>query len=392
MSNQADTVAEKAELNWEALSSDPIMGDPTYKPAEAPVEDLINKDIAETSEQKTERETTEKVASETKANEEKITAEKTALSAEAKNLGLPETSTKEEIEAAKQLLDSEIKITVADIENAPVKHAEGSYKALAQQLGHEIEEESIDSFKTKFIAKHEAEKLAKVTKETFFSTLKPEVAAALELKELGIPDELLLEPTKEIDGYLSLDAAELVRADKAATQGWTQEMIDTEIESLIESGKLDHEASKIRIELNLQKTNILAHKAELVKKYTEQNQNAILQQKEAERTQTITAFDKVQEFMGVKIPREVKEVLARKYANGAYDKDLMSPESKVDFILKMEYGPKITKYLQTKVAEKVKKENTDKLLNIPPVKEGGGGVVQTNNQTDNWGPIDEDFK
>lgn len=390
---EPQTIApDKVEANWDALSSDPIMGDPNYKPAEAPKEDAINSDVIETDEQKAEKEAASKLESDNKIKEEKEASDKLALSAAAKELGLPETATKEEIEAAKKAPSDELKITLEDISDVPQTHPEGSFKAFAQKLGAEIEEDTVDSFKAKFIPKEEAEKIARVNKEALFASLSPEVAAALELKELGIPDELLLDPTKDIDNYLKLDDAELVRANLAATDGWTTEMIDTEIESLVDSGKISHEAGKVRIDLNHQKNNILAHKTELVSKHTAQRQEVAARQKEQEKTQFIETMNKVSTFMGVTIPPEVKETFIKKYNSGLYDKDLSSVDAKVNYILKQELEGKISKHIQNKASEKAKKEVTDKLLNIPPVVENGGGRVITNVQNDNWGAIETDFK
>lgn len=387
-----NTVAEKAELNWDALSSDPVFGEANHKSTEpVKVEDEINKDVVETPEQIAEKESVAKTEAEQKKVDEAAKTATDALKEEAKTLGLPETATKEEIEAKKVEIESPIKFTVEDIKDVPATHPQGSYKALAQTLGMEIAEESIDAFKEKFISKEEAEKLSKVSKETFFSDLDPEVAAALELKELGVPKELILEPTKEIDGYLKMDSAELVRADKMATDGWTPEMIDTEIESLIENGKLEHEASKIRIELNLQKTNILANRANLVQKYTEQKQSAAVQQKEQEKTQVISALNKVSTFAGVPIPKDVMQTFITKYNNGLYDKDLSSADIKANYIIMKELEGKIGKHIQNKASEKAKTELTNKLLNVPPLKQSGGGAVVTNNQQDNWSALEKDF-
>jgi hypothetical protein len=362
-SNTQAVETEKVKANWDAVSLDPVMGDPNYKPAEEPKkEDVIAKDVVDPPAD----EKPEEVKPEEKPVEEK----------------------KEEKPAE---TTDEIKVTLEDISEVPQTHKEGTLKYIAQQLGKEIKEESIDSFKEVFISKEEAENKAKITKEDIFAKLKPETAAALELQELGLPEDLILNPTKEIDEYLKLDAAALVRANLAATDGWTQEMIDTEIEDLIANGKLAHEDAKIRIDLNKQKNAILAQRTELVQKFTAQQQEAVSRQKEQEKTQFIETMNKVSTFMGVTIPDEVKKAFITKYNNGVYDKELSSIDTKVNYILKKELEGKITKHIQNKASEQAKKSVTDKLLNIPPVKANGGGKVITNEQIDNWGPLEEDF-
>jgi hypothetical protein len=390
MAEQTNTAPEKVEANWDALSSDPVMGDPTFQPAAEPKkEDIVNQDVIDKPEPDKPAEDKPVVDDKAKAEAD----EKLKLAEEAKSLNLPETATKEEIEAAKLAAESPIELKVEDIADVPKKHPEGSYKALAQQLGFEIEEDSIDAIKSKVIPVEEAEKKAKVSKEEFFSTLNPEVAAALEFKEMGLPDNLLLEPTKEIDGWLKLDDAELVRANLAATDGWTTEMIDTEIESLVESGKITHEAAKLRIGLNNDKNVLLAQRKELVQKYTTQKQESLVRQKEQEKTQFIEAMNKVSSLMGVPIPKEVKEALIIKYNNGVYDKDFASlTEAKVNYVLNKELGNKLAAHIRNKASEQVKKAATDELLNIPPVQSGGGGKAEIKQEADNWSAVEQDFK
>lgn len=368
MSETQNIATEKVEANWDALSSDPILGDPNFKPTEVPVkEDEVAKDVADPP---------------------VIEEKKEEVKEEVKDAPVVEEKKEEGAE-----LTDELKITLEEISDVPQKHPDGSYKAIAQQLGAEIEEDTVESFKSKFISKEEAEKLAKVSKETFFADLDPEVAAALELKELGVPKEFILEPTKEIDAYLKMDDAELVRANLTATDGWTTDMIDTEIELLRESGNLGHEASKVRVALNNDKNAILQNRTELVNKYTVQKQEAATRQKEQQKIQFIETMNKVSTFMGVTIPKEVKEAFIAKYNNGVYDKELLSPDSQVNYVLKKELEGKITKHIQNKASEKAKKEVTDKLLNIPPVKPTSGGKAVINEQADNtWAAIEEDFK
>jgi hypothetical protein len=358
------TAAEKVQANWDALASDPIMGDPNFVPVqkEEKIEDKVDKDLIIPLEKEPEVKVEDK----------------------------PEPDKKEEVKPDADPVD-EFKVTLEDISGVPQKHPDGSYKHIAQQMGVEIEEESLDSFKSKFIPKEEAEKSAKLSKQELYSSLPPDIATAFQLKELGIPDDLILEPTKEIDGYLKLDDAQLVRANLAATEGWTEDMINTEMESLDED-KLSHEAKKLRLELNQQKKNIITTKENLVQQYTAEREQVALKLKEQEKTQFKEAMDKVSTFFGVTIPKEVKDALVTKYNNGLYDKDLTAAEMKANFILIKELGDKLTKHVRNKVSADVKKEATDKLLNIPPVKPGGGGKQETKEVLDNWGPIDDDFK
>lgn len=376
MSEEKNIATEKVEANWDALMSDPVMGDPNFKPKETEnKEDAINKDLIDPINDNIEV----KNPVEEKPKEEPKTETKTE-SVEEK----PEETTVDTVE------DQGI-FKVEEIEGVPAVYPENSLRAIAQKLGAEIKDESIDAFKEAFIPKSEVDKIVPANKEELFAKLKPEVAAALELMELGVPEHLITEPTKELDSYIAMDDAELVRAELSTLPGWTEEMINTEIESLSENGKLEHNAAKIRIGLENDKKAILSQRTDIIKQLTEKQQQASEQKMQLERTQTIEELNKVSELMGVKIPAKVKEALIAKYKNGLYDKELSSPRSNAEYIIKKELEAQVAKRIQITESEKVKKAATDKLLNIPPVKSGGGGKSIVNEPIDNWSALDKDF-
>jgi len=386
--SETNKSTETVEANWDALTSSQEFGDATPKQEEKQ-EEVITKDVDETPEQVAEKTAeTEKAVADALALEE---TNKAALAEEAKALNLPETSTKEEIEAAKLAATAD-ELTLDEESDAPIVYPENSFKAIAQKLGADIKEDTAEAFKEVYITKAEAEKQAQVSKETYFANLDPKVAAALEMKELGVPDHLLLEPTKEIEGYLKLDDVELVRAELATIPNWTNEMIDKEIEDLIESGKIDHSAAKIRVELNNQKEAMALEHTNIIQKYTAQKQKAADEKKALERTETINELGKIQEIAGVKIPKKVMDALITKYTNGVYDKELSSASSRAEYIVKRELEAKAVAHIKNKVSEKAKADHTNKLLNIPTVKTAGGGSKQpTNTETDNWTALDKEF-
>jgi hypothetical protein len=366
-----NTATETVEANWDALESDPAFGTGETKAVIEPkTEDIINKDVAETPEQ---------VAD--KAAE----AEKTAANAlvlEAANKAVEADKTKIDSPAADELSLDEDK-------DALIVYPENSFKSIAQKLGSDIKEDTADAFKEVYITKAEAAKQAATTKESLFAALDPKTAAALEMIELGVPQHLIGEPTKEIDGYLKLDDAELLRAELATNPKWTEEMINQEIEDQIENGKIKHSVDKIRAELEVQKEAITSETTNIIQKYTEQKQKAAENQKALERTETINELGKIQEIAGVKIPQKIKEQLIAKYSNGEYDKELSSPMSKAEYIVKKELEERAVKHLLNKVSEQFKQESTNEKLNIPVSKTTGGGAKSiTNNEAGIWDALD----
>jgi hypothetical protein len=387
MSAENNIATEKVEANWDALTSSQEFGEPSEK--KEPVintDEAVNKDVVETPEQIAEKEAAAKTESDNKLVEEKAKAD---LATEAKELGLSESATKEEIEAAKTAKADELSLD--EEKDAPAVYPPNSLRDIAQKLGVEIKDETPDAFKEVFITKEEAAKQAQISKEELFAQLKPETAAALELIELGVPDHLINNPTKEIDEYLRLDNAELLRAELSTYPNWTEDMVNKEIEDQIESGKIDHSTAKIRAELTTQKQALELQQTDILQKYREQNAQASQRQKELERTETIKALNNVSEIAGVKIPQKIKDNLIIKYNNGLYDKELSTAQSNAEYIVKKELEAAAIKQVLNKALEKVKSEATNKLLNIPPVKPNGGGTQIANEQHDNWSQLDKDF-
>jgi len=283
-----------------------------------------------------------------------------------------------------------------DVSDVPQTYEDGTFKALAHDLFKiDLADESPEAFQKAFVPRTELEKLQNVTLDTVLSNVKPEVATALKLMEMGMSAETVLQPTRELDAYLAMDDAALVRADLELQTDLTPAIIDDMMEKLSESpDKLKLESDKLRIYINREKAQIVEERKQYLQKYESDKQNAMLHQKTQERTQVIDAMNKISEYMGFKVSKEATEAFIMKYNNGLYDNDLSSPTSKAQFIFQKEMQEKLTKHIQNKASETAKKEATNKLLNIPPLVTGAGQKVDTSKQpTDNpWGALSEDFK
>lgn len=288
--------------------------------------------------------------------------------------------------------DKPLEFTLADIKDAPVQYEQDSFQALAQDVfGIKIEKDDFEdfkkSFKDNFIPKTEVEQYKSKVKEEYFSTLKPEVAAALELKELGMPDELLLNPTREIDEYLSLGDLELVRKEYEA-KGMADDLIDLAIEQDTADGKIGTKSQLIRFNLDQNKKDILNTRSQLVNKYTAEKQQATVRQQEQRTTQIKEALNNVSAFLGVNVSKDAIQGIIHKVEKGAYDSELNNPKSLAELILYREFGERFSKISQDKALAKGKAEVTAKLSNIPiKQSQSGSKVIQTANDNDNASPF-----
>lgn len=299
--------------------------------------------------------------------------------------------TKEEPAASDDVLE----LSVADIKDLPVSHDESSWKGVASDLGFDIAEDTFEAltqtFKENFVPKAEVEKLAAVNKETLFATLKPEVATALELIEMGVPQELAFNPTKIQDDYLAMDSPSLVRESLAAQKGWDEDMVNAKMEELAaDPDKLEVQAKIVRANLNQVKQEILQEQTQLVQKFTEQKQQEVFRQKVEADNQFKEALTKESTFMGLKLSQEVKDAILTKYSKGSYENTLNAAQAKLRAILQLEYGDKFAKAVQSKAKEEGKAEIVRKLSDIPPKAAQGGSrvqVVSSDNHTDNKSPF-----
>jgi hypothetical protein len=319
-----------------------------------------------------------------------------ALKAEAKELGLEESATKEQIEAKRAEIAAAdkpiIEFKAEDIEGNEKEPPEGSWFAVAKEAGIKIENDTFEDFQKALIAPYvkQAEEAKTMAVENLFQGLNPKTVAAFKLMEMGVDESELFEPTKKIDGYLALDNAALIRADKEA-MGWKPETIDAELELLETKNLINHEAEKLRMALNVNKEAILNERKTYIEQYESKKEQAILAQKEQEKSHFKKAMDTVQSFMDVPIPNDVKEAVTRKFNNGAYDDILATPESKAEYILYKELGKKITNTLKSTAFAKGKEEIRAKLLSVPPVTNNNAGQQQKINQDSNdpWAAVDK---
>lgn len=269
-----------------------------------------------------------------------------------------------------------VEFTLDDVKGADKVFEPNTAQAIAQELGITLDTDSFDSLKQvvkdRFVDKEEFEAYkAKVDQEYIANTFSPEVAAAIHQVELGLPKELIFEPTKQIDEFLSLDDVELVRKKYELNQNMTPDLIDVQIEEDIATGRIDAQAKILRINLNENRENILNERTQLIEKYTQEKQLAVVRQKEQEFNQVKEALSNVSDFLGVRVNKDAINGIISKLSKGAYDGELSAPVSKAQLILYKEFGERFAKLAQDKARAQGKAEITAKLSNVP-IKTGSG--------------------
>jgi len=292
-------------------------------------------------------------------------------------------------EAAKEepVVNPLFEIKADDIKDVPKTYEDGTFQALAKDLGADLQEESFEAFKEAFVPRAELETVRNTTKETLLAQYNPETAAAIEMLELGLPQELILEPTRNIDNAISsldealkFSSAELVRAVLQNTEGWTPDLIETELDELAASGKLEHKAQVERLNiiadkksLTEQRANVLNTRTNLIAKHTADRQRIEQQKKEQDTSLFLKTLNDKSDFMGVPVPKEFKDAIALKFRGGLYDNQLSEAQTKVNAILFHELGGKFAKLLNDSALAKGKESEIKKAANIPPTVNSGGG-------------------
>ncbi len=373
--------SEVASTNWDALEKDysntpltqekPKENIETKAEEKTVVDDIVNKEAEKTEvkpedkvEEKKEETTVEKPKEETVKAEEKPVIEF----------------------KAEDILSKESQLA-----------AEGTWLRVAQDLKIEgVNEDTFDAFKAA-LEKPLMEKIQTLetnAKVDYLATLKPETATALKLMEMGIKEEALFAPTRQIEDYLKLDNAAIVRADLEA-MGWKVEMVDAEMQLLEEKNLINHQADKIRLTLNQTKEEIIQERNQLLQQFESQKEVAALKMKEQEDNQFEQTLNTVSKFMDVPINPEVKQAILTKYRNGGYAEDFKNlAKTKVDYIINKELGAQLIKSIRNTEFQKGQETVTKKLLNTPPVTNSNAGQkVEPNNQLDNsnWDALEKDF-
>lgn len=344
---------------------------------------------------------------ETATKEEIAAAEKKAsdeLIVKAKELGLPETATKDEILAAEKAKNEPEGFITEDELNTGILGAEdGTWKALMIAKGHEVpvdynEDNGFELFSQLEEAKwtSEIEKAKTEAQEAVLSTLKPELRAAIELAN-AMPDmtlEQILTPTLEIDNLLKLDKEELVRKEiEASNPNFTPEEVDVKMQQIRDANQIDVMNSMVRKGLEKDRVTIQEFQKQKINDYQAKQQQLKVADNQKQIEQINKVLDRDLTYLDKKLTDIDRQYLRKKIDEGYINELLNNPEKLVNAMLHDQFYTKGIASYKNRVREQALVELKQKQHNIPITTTGGGGspTVVQKPITNQWDILKEDF-
>ena len=380
-----ETVTEKREasINYDALSE---MGADFGVETPAPIEQ--KQEVV--AEQKDPNEIIQEGEAAQAENKDVKTEAEVKTDAEAKLEGEAKTEGEAKLEekAEGEVKADEFELKVEHVDGFKKPAEDGTWAAVGELLEVDVAEESPEAVLAAVKAKYEPliEEARKYGLEQEYSKLKPETVTALKLIEMGYPEEQAFNPTAKHAELLKLDDAALIRTNLEGQEGWDEERVELEMESLSQNPTLlKHEALKLKEWLTNDAKRISSEREALVNEYTQNKDNVALQQKELEQIQVKEAMMSLESFMGAKLNPEAKSAMSQKYSRGDYGDVLKDGKSIAEYIYFKEFGSKILDETKKSSYAKGKEEYAKQMLGIPPrLGEVSGQKVQeklaTNNQ------------
>lgn len=356
----AENGTEKREAltpNWNALETSEEFGE---KPLESRTIEVAEEDKADFDDKN-------EIKQEEVKTEENVEDKKEEVKEEEKSE--PKTEPKIDSKLEEEQITEVLELKLDDVKGFEKAAEDGTWKAVAEGFGVQVKDDSFESFKESVDAKYktEIEEARNVGIENIYSTLKPETVTALKLIEMGVPQEQAFNPTAELDGFLKMDDASLVRKELEGREGWDAERVELEMESLSENeAKMKHEALKLREWANSKKQEITAQRDALLNEYTQNKDRVEVEQRNQELSQIKSALDVVSDFMGAKINPEAKSAILQKHSRGDYGSILKDPKSIADYIYFKEFGSTILDQAKKGSYAKGKEEYAKHMLKIPP--------------------------
>lgn len=262
-----------------------------------------------------------------------------------------------------------------DANNAPAAEApatESLWLDVAKEAGISLPENSKEAFVNALKERDQAsldavKEQARVDFETqFVASLPEDIKGLYEYTKMGGDAQNYKGSFEQINTLKNLTNIELVEADLAARQGWTEEMVQTELNIQMEKGFIDHEAAKLRVILDGNEQNI---KNRLLAEQTQRQAEAqnIAQQEFASQTNQIReSLSKRKDFAGRQMKQEYIDAAMKKWEGGEIKRDFASnPDKVAEFILWDTFGSQVIGDLKKESYQSGKSKVTAKLSNIP---------------------------
>tara|TARA_R110000868_G_scaffold358424_1_gene620150 strand:- start:312 stop:1499 length:1188 start_codon:yes stop_codon:yes gene_type:complete len=315
--------------------------------------------------------------------------ERLALTNKAKELGLPETATKAEVEAAQTAQIDATTWQLDEVVPTTEEQNDGTWKGLIAELelgdvpADYNEDNGFETVQNLYKAKLESEvsKAMEMNKYDRFADVpeeaRGEAEMLVELMKSGLTLEKINEPFMNLAAYKALSKEEQVRDSLMNRFKGDVEVVDLKMEKIIEDGHLDTEHRAIQLELNEYEERLKQGRQAQIETF-KTSQNRIQEQKfNQESAKLKHALGGVQEYLGKKLTPEVKSVLENELTSGKYHSMDGTPEEKIDFLLYKRFGKAGIASFQARALEKVVLENKQTQHNVPIVTNGNVNRVNT---------------
>jgi len=313
--------------------------------------------------------------------------EKTAIANEAKELGLPETATKAEIDKFKADKESETTWKVDEVVKSAEEESDGTWKGLIEsfELGElpadYSEEKGFEVVQDLFNKKLEAirsEAQTEAKYERFVDvpeTMRGEAEMVVELMKTGLTLEKINEPFMNLAAYKALSKEEQVRDSLMNRFKGDEEVVDLKMQKLVEDGILDIEHRAIQLELQEYEERLKQGRQAQIETFKRNQQEVQAKKASQENAKLTHALDGVQEYLGKKLPADLKEKLKQELATDEYRNLSGTPQEKVDYFLYRKFGKTAMKSFQDRALEKVVLENKQNQHNVPILQNGTANRV-----------------
>lgn len=280
--------------------------------------------------------------------------------------------TKSEEVKEEEVKEPVLEFKAEDIDGYKKAADDGTWKAVGELLEVEVPEESPEALKTALEAKYTAkiEEARKYSLEQDLAKYKPQTVAAIKLMEMGYSEEEAFNPTGKLKDFLKLSEAELVRTNLEGLEGWDEDRVNLEMESLSAKPELlRHEALKLKEWINSEIQRKDTERDALIQQYTQNKEKAAIQQKEQHLAQVKEALMASDTFLGAKINSEANSEIFQKYSRGDYGDIFKDGKAIAEYLRFKAFGNKILEEAKKGFYAKGREEVTKQLLNIP-VKQG----------------------
>lgn len=314
-----------------------------------------------------------------------------ALKTQAKELGLSEDATKEQVAEAVKAKTDNTTWKLDEVTKSHEEESDGSWKGIAEafELG-EIpadysEEKGFEIIQDLFNKKLEAVKAEALVDAKFDryvdvpDVVRGEAELVVELMKSGQTLQQINEPFMELAQFKAMSKEELVRNTLMFRYANDEEVVDSKMETLIADGKLDIEYKIAKIDLDNYESSLNAQRQEQVQ-YFQNNQRQIqIQRFNQESAKLNHALDRVPEYLGKKLTPEVKAQLKNELISGKYHSIEGTPEEKVDYFLYRKFGKQGIANFKDRALEKVTLENKQQQHNVPILNTGNVNRTEQNN-------------